>query len=147
MSRVTINFANIQAMASDPVGPVAAIIEAKAIKVAAVARALILIPGSGGTYKPGVLTFRRGTKIYSNWASGGYDKERTVSAPGMPATNQTGELLDSISHKMMEGETVYAIVGSDDAPVAGWLSRGTRWMEARPFLQPALFIVIPGGHS
>lgn len=141
MSHIEINLGNIEAMFADPSGPVGRIIEGYAVEVEATARALMLIPGSGGIYLPGILTFKRGSKLYSNFAEGGIKSEHQASAPGMPASNWSGQVLASISHHLSVDQTVYGVVGSPEI-VAGYLSRGTRYMAARPFLQPALFMVV-----
>lgn len=136
---VQINDAAIEAMFADPDGPVAKIIEQKAYNVENAAKALLLIPGSGRMYQPGVLTFRRGGKIYSNYSTGGRTTPHKASAPGDPPASDTGSLLGSISHKMEVGDTVYATVGSP-LKYAIWLELGTRYMAPRPFLRPALDI-------
>lgn len=73
------------------------------------------------------------------------------SAPGFPPAVDTGILRASISHKVTEkGGNVQGFVGSDTAKIkakaeAGtdveygfYLEVGTRNMEARPWLRPAL---------
>lgn len=129
----------IQAFFRDPTGPVAHIIEQKAYNVETAMKELLLIPGSGGVYYPGVLTFRRGGKIYSNFSTGGRTTEHQASAPGEPPASDYGFLLGSIRHVMKVGDTVYAQIGSD-LDYALWLELGTRFMAPRPFMRPALDI-------
>lgn len=139
MSNVELHQDAIHALFADPAGPVAQIIEKRAYLVEAAAKELLLIPGSGRMYLPGVLTFRRGGKIYSNYSTGGRAKAHRASAPGEPPASDTGFLLGSIHHKMEVGETVYATIGSD-LEYATYLELGTRYMAPRPFLRPALDI-------
>ena len=73
------------------------------------------------------------------------------SAPGFPPAIDTGVLRASISHKVVEkAGNVQGFVGSDTAKIAAkaeagtdveygfYLEVGTRNMEARPWLRPAL---------
>lgn len=132
---------NIERMFADPAGPVGRIIEKKAVEVSAVAKTLLMIPGAGEIYQPGVMTFRRGSRIYSNWASGGRKTTHQASAPGEPPASDSGKLLESVTHDLEVGDTVYANVGS---PLfyARYLELGTRYLLPRPFLVPALHIVV-----
>lgn len=129
----------IAALFADRDGPVGHIMEHKAFNVEAAMKELLLLPGSGRTYMPGVLTFRRGGKIYSNFSTGGRAAPHTASAPGEPPASDTGFLMSSIRHVIAVDETVYASIGSD-LEYALYLELGTRYMEPRPFMRPALDI-------
>lgn len=141
MSHVELNMGNIQAMFADPAGPVGQIIEKKAYEVEAMMKALLLIPGSGGIYLPGVLTFSRHGKIYSNFATGGRTTPHLASAAGEPPSSDTGSLLNTLFHTLGVEETVYANVGSP-LEYATYLEHGTRFMAPRPFMVPALHLVL-----
>lgn len=134
-----LNDDGILALFRDRQGPVGVIIEQKAYAVEAAAKALLLIPGSGRMYD-GILTFRRNGKVYSNFSTGGSHGHR-ASAPGEPPASETGALLASISHKVDVADTVFATIGSDKE-YSIYLELGTRFMEPRPFLRPALDIGI-----
>lgn len=58
-----------------------------------------------------------------------------ASAPGEPPASDTGRLERSIRVRKSSG-LEYQIVAS--APYSGWLERGTRKMDPRPYLKPAL---------
>ena len=141
---VELYMGNIEAFFADPLGRIGQIIDEKSVETEAVAKALLLLPPAGRTYKPGVIAFTSGGKFYTNWPgwTGG-----TASAPGEPPHSRTGELLGSIGHRVGVGETVYGIVGSPD-PVALYMERGTHRRDGtvgvlpRPFLVPALEIVV-----
>jgi HK97 gp10 family phage protein len=135
---VELNDEAIAAFFADREGPVAKIVEHKAMNVANAAKALLLIPGSGREYS-GVLTFMRDGKIYSNYSTGGHASPHRASAPGEPPSSDTGALLNSISYKIDVDKTVFARVGSDKE-YAIYLELGTRYMLPRPFLRPALDI-------
>lgn len=136
---VELNDANIEEFFRDRNGPIGRIMEQKAYAVENAAKALLLIPGSGRYYGPGVLTFRRNGKIYSNYSTGGRGSGHVASAPGEPPASDTGALLNSLYHSILVEETVFARVGSDKQ-YAIWLELGTRYMAPRPFLRPALDI-------
>jgi hypothetical protein len=136
---VHLNDAAISEFFKDPDGPIGRIIEHKAYAVEMAAQALLLIPGTGRYYPPGILTFRRDGKIYSNYSTGGRQTGHIASAPGEPPASDTGMLLASINHKIMVENTVFARVGSD-RKYAIYLELGTRFMAPRPFLRPALDI-------
>lgn len=122
----------------DKEGPIAKIMERAGYYVESAIKTLLLIPGSGREYS-GILTFRRGGKIYSNYSTGGHSVPHRASAPGEPPASDTGALLNSISHKLDVEETVFVRVGSDKK-YAIWLELGTRFMAARPFIRPGLDI-------
>lgn len=132
---VQLNEGAIQALFADPEGPVAQIIEQYAYKVESAAKTLLLIPGSGRVYLPGEYFLKRGSKIY-HWTR---ETEHRASAPGDPPASDTGSLLSSISHQMGVDEMVYATVGSP-LKYALYLELGTRFLQPRKFLTPALTI-------
>lgn len=140
----------IRALFADKEGPVGRIMEAKAIEIENVAKALLLLPAAGETYMPGVMTFKHGGKIYSNWSTGGRVAKHTASLAGEPPASDTGSLLSSISHEMKVEETVYAVIGTP-LKYGLYLEKGTQWHDdepgehiaPRPWLVPALHIVVP----
>lgn len=134
---VQLNDEAIEKLFRDKEGPIGKIMERAGYAVESAAKSLLLIPGSGGMYG-GVLTFRRGDKIFSNYSTGGSAPHR-ASAPGEPPSSDTGALLNSISHKVDVEQTVFVRIGSDKK-YAIWLELGTRYMAPRPFLRPALDI-------
>jgi HK97 gp10 family phage protein len=66
-----------------------------------------------------------------------------ASAPGEPPANQSGELAKSISYKVVNGANGPEITISVDAKYGGMLELGTRFMEPRPFMRPAVANVSP----
>lgn len=142
MGSVELHMENIEAMFADPAGPVGQIIEKKTLEVKEVAKSLLLIPGSGSLYLPGVLSFKRGSKWYSNWATGGRTTAHTASSAFAPPSSDTGKLFASIWHDLDVDVTVRGRVGSS-VPYILYLELGTKYMEPRPFLVPALHIVVP----
>lgn len=98
---------------------VAADLERRAIKVENRVKALLSTPGQGRTYR------RRGIV-------------HRASAPGAPPAVDTGQLRQSITHKLGKDTAgLYADVGTN-LEKARYLETGTSRMAARPFLAPAL---------
>jgi hypothetical protein len=99
----------------------------------------LLIPGSGRLYTTRFFRGREGRpgqtpgKLYSY----GSRPPHRASAPGMPPASDTGQLLASIGHTIMVGDTVFARVHADKR-YAIWLEHGTRYMLPRPFMLPGL---------
>lgn len=61
-----------------------------------------------------------------------------ASAPGEPPASDYGLLLNSLHHVVgFDGEGPYTDIGSD-LRYSVYLELGTRYMEPRPFLRPAL---------
>jgi hypothetical protein len=152
----------------DPVGPVGDIMERAGSAVAEKAKLNLLEPGSGRTYttffyythfdntgvriQPSEAAYLRA--FYPEVYGGMYLRTRgtrpahTASAPGRPATTDTGDLLDSVeSFVTSEVEGPVAHVGSplDHALFTELGTReidgppGThRGMHERPWLRPAL---------
>lgn len=135
---VALNDAAIERFFHDPEGDIAKIIERKAFAVENAAKMLVLKPGSGGEYGPGVKFFRRGGKVY-RWERGTSHK---ASAPGEPPASDTGRLLNSIGHTMYDGAQGRSARVSAKTKYALWLELGTRYMAPRPFMRPALDIGI-----
>lgn len=137
MARVDINEAGIEALKHDPDGEVAQIMERSGYAVENEAKRLLLLPGSGGIYGPGVKFFRRGGKVY-RWERIGTHQ---ASAPGEPAASDTGLLLNSVEHFMDEDDNgVFARVGTR-LNEGEWTELGTRFMAERPWLRPALDVL------
>jgi hypothetical protein len=138
---VQLNEEAIDRMFADRHGPIGKIMERKAYNVETAIKSLLLIPGSGRYYGPGVLTFRRHGKIYSNYSTGGRASGHVASAPGEPPASDTGALLGSISHKIDVERTVFARIGSDKK-YALYLEHGAPGgnLLPRPFIVPGLHI-------
>ena len=117
-----------------PDGFVAAIMERAALHVETTAKVLMLIPGSGRTYGPGNYFLVRHGKVY-HWVR---FSEHTASAPGEPASSDTGRAMNSIGHTMdYGGEAVSATVHMN-VNYSIYIEMGTRYMAPRPTLRPAL---------
>lgn len=82
-----------------------------------------------------VKSIQRGTKGGRTYVK--YDPNRThkASAPGEAPSSDTGQLAGSI--QVVDGAFDHAFVGSD-LDYAEWLEFGTRDMEERPWLRPAV---------
>ena len=148
MSSVELKMGNIEEFFADPIGPIGRIIEEKSIETEAMAKALLMLPGQGRLYLPGVIAFTGSTgKFYTNWATGGRTSAHVASAPAEPPASDTGLLLASIGHRIGTDGTVYGIVGSPSL-VAVYMELGTHRVGGevgnlpRPFLVPALEIVV-----
>lgn len=129
--------AAIEAMFHDPDGPIAEIIERDTIDVENEAKRLLLIPGSGRVYDT---TFYRDKE--GRLRKGPHRVPHQASAPGEPPASDTGHLLASVGHRMgVDEDGVYGEVGSDQNK-AEYLELGTRYMEPRPFLRPALDVLL-----
>lgn len=137
MAEVSINQAGCEEMFRDPAGPVAAILEKLSYEVEAVAKTLMLIPGSGRVYGPGSYFLNRGGKIY-HWTR---TTTHQASAPGEPASSDSGYMLNQIQHSVIEEATLEGRVIAN-TEYAVWVEMGTVYMEPRPFLRPALSAVV-----
>lgn len=133
MENINIDSAALQAMFKDPNGPVAHIIEQRAIKCSSIAKILVQVPGSGRYYPAGNYFINREGKVYHWVRTSGH----VASAPGEPPASDTGRLLTAITHRIKVGEYVYAEVVAN-VLYAIYLELGTRYMDPRPFLRPAL---------
>jgi HK97 gp10 family phage protein len=89
--------------------------------------------GAGATYDG---TWREGA--WYERGSGKRRKKHYASRPGSPPAVDTGDLKKSVRHEVIQrGDEVVGFVGSD-LPYALPLETGTKNMEPRPFLRPAL---------
>jgi phage gpG-like protein len=74
-----------------------------------------------------------------------YDKGHWSSPPGTPPNSDTGNLANSIGHRMA-GRTSADIYANAKYAVPlelGWTSKGGNTVPARPFMEPALMSVKP----
>ena len=131
---VEIDHEAIQRMGADPNSPIGRLIEQKCVVVETTAKLLTKIPGSGRMYLPGEYFLRRGSKVY-HWIR--TRPAHRASAPGEPPAGDSGYLAAQIGHRMEIHDTVVGIVESK-ASYGLWLELGTRYMEPRPYLRPAL---------
>ena len=67
------------------------------------------------------------------------------SPPGSPPNNDTGNLANSIGHRMTGATSAEVFVSAKyGVPLElGWMSRGGNHVPARPFLRPAVEYVAP----
>jgi HK97 gp10 family phage protein len=65
-------------------------------------------------------------------------RQHTASQAGEPPASDTGFLVNNITSNVKKQDT--AVIGQiiASAPYAGHLEFGTRFIEPRPFMQPAL---------
>lgn len=131
---IQINDAGIEAMGKDPNGPIGQLVEKKCYETMALARMFMKIPGSGRIYYPGEYFLRRGPKLY-HWKR---STEHQASAPGEPASSDTGLASVSIYHRLevKNGVITGTVVGG--VKYFYYFEVGTRFMEPRPVLRPAL---------
>jgi HK97 gp10 family phage protein len=83
-----------------------------------------------------------GRTVGGKWVEGAsyrrHGKKHLASSPGEPPAVDTGDLKKSVHHEVIQrGDEVVGFVGSD-LPYALPLETGTKNMEPRPFLRPAL---------
>lgn len=71
-----------------------------------------------------------------------YNPRRThrASAPGQPPATDTGRLVGSITQERSQAATgaLSTFLAGSKVEYAKWLEFGTRLMDARPFMRPAL---------
>jgi len=67
------------------------------------------------------------------------------SPPGSPPNNDTGNLANSIGHRMLTSTSAEVFVGAKyGIPLElGWISKAGNHVPARPFLRPAVEYVAP----
>ena len=67
------------------------------------------------------------------------------SPPGSPPNNDTGNLANSIGHRMLTPTSAEVFVGAKyGVPLEmGWISKAGNHVPARPFLRPAVEYVAP----
>ena len=130
----TVDETGLHELFFSPDEDVAVIMEQKAYTVENRAKRNLLLPAGGGWYYPGVKFFRRGAKLY-RWER--FSTHR-ASAPFEPASSDSGQLLNSIGHTMVETDSgIGADIGSP-LDHALYTEIGTKWMAPRPWLRPAL---------
>lgn len=136
---VQINQAEIEALAHDPAGPIGQILEQFAIATESIAKTLMMVPGSGRYYGPGEYFLTRtkadGSRKVYHWVR---TTGHRASAPGEPASSDSGVEKSTIHHWLGESSTgLWARVGIG-AYYGIFTELGTRYMEPRPVLRPAL---------
>lgn len=93
-----------------------------------------------GTAKDSILKTSGKYKQYGNhWSS----------PPGSPPNNDTGNLANSIGHRMTGATSAEVFVGAKyGVPLElGWISQAGNHVPARPFLRPAVEEVAPSFQS
>lgn len=109
----------IEELLTDPMGPVGRDLERRALNVEVAAKRLLSTPGTGRVY-------RRRSVLHQ------------ASAPGQPPAVDTGYLRASVDHKVgTDAEGLYADIGTE-VDYGLYLEQGTRYMQPRPWLKPAL---------
>lgn len=114
--------AGLHEFLNSPAGPIGKELLRAAIRAETTAKRITAGPGHGRTYRRGNVT-------------------HVASAPGEPFATDRGRLRASITHNLgIDSRGLYARVGSD-VEYAPFVELGTRHMDARPFLRPALLSV------
>lgn len=117
------NTAAVEALFTDPIGPVGLALEELAVRVETTAEGLVRRPGSG--------------KVYTR-----HGVAHQAAAPGDPFSAEDNDTLaDSIGHVLtVDRGYLVARIGTDN--IDGLFQEvGTRNMPAHPFLRPALMMV------
>ena len=130
---VSLDEANIEEMFRDPDGPIGRIVERFCFDVETVAKVLMMAPGGGRFYPAGEYYLRRGHKLY-HWTR---TSAHTASAPGEPASSDSGRAMNAISHKLEVHDVITGKV-TMGVNYAEFIERGTRYMLPRPVMFPAL---------
>ena len=137
----------IRKLFADPAGPVGRIMEEKAYNVEGVMKELLLIPGSGRLYTHKFFRGRAGRflsngreQVPGKLYQGALRPAHRASAPGMPPASDSGQLLGSIGHELTEDDGMVAAKVYAEKYYALYLEFGTRYMDERPFMRPALEI-------
>lgn len=130
------NDAELERLLESPEGPVGDDLRRRAVSVEAAGKRLLSQHGSGRVYKK-----NRPARIHQ------------ASAPGEPPAPDLGQIRAALGHELgTDADGLYADVGygidpasrleQEDgtslADIAEYLEIGTRRMEPRPFLRPAL---------
>jgi hypothetical protein len=132
----TINQAGLEELFNDPFGPVAEIMERAAYQVETEAKRSLLKAGTYHRYEPGHYRLFKAGKWYA-WTK--TTPTHTSSQPGTPPASDTGTLMVSVSHTMVQTDDgIGAEIGSPLA-YSLYVELGTRLMQPRPFLRPALY--------
>ena len=100
-------------------GPVAKDLIRRGVMVQAAAKRSLRHHGTGRVYRHG-------------------NVEHQASAPGEPPASDTGRLMGSITQQLAKDEQGLVERVGTDVDYALPLERGTRFIEPRPFLLPAL---------
>jgi hypothetical protein len=134
--RFTIDEGGLEELFHDPGGPVAEIMERAAYQVENEAKRSLVKVGTYHRYEPGHYRLFKAGKWYA-WTR--TLPGHTSSAPGEAPAGDTGTLMISISHTMVQTDSgIGAEVGSP-LEYAWFLELGTKLMAPRPFLRPALY--------
>jgi hypothetical protein len=135
---VTLNERGIEELFRDPEGPVGDIMERAALAVETTAKRSLMHMGDYHEYLPGHYLLHKAGRWYA------WDRDappHASSRPLSPPSSDTGVLAASIGHQVFVGdEYVEASVGSP-LDYAFYVELGTRLMDARPFLRPALDVL------
>lgn len=108
-------------------------LERRAYNVENFQKRLLRLHGTGRIYTTRFYRDKEG-----RLRKGGPRVPHQASAPGEPPAADTGQLLNSIHHKLdSDGDGQYAWIGTDLA-IGTYLELGTRYMDPRPFLRPSL---------
>lgn len=137
MANVEINDGELEAYLHDPEGPVAEAVEKYAYNVENTAKVLVSAHGTGRWYTQLVVTLKKGVPrgTPGRLLFYGSRPPHQASAPGMPPASDTGFLRSSIGHRMNTDNSADVYCA---APYANYVELGTRYMDPRPFLRPAL---------
>jgi hypothetical protein len=121
-SRVVLDPIALARLLNDPNGDPAKGLVRDGLKVARQAKQLLRTPGHGRTYTHGSV-------------------HHTASAPGDPPATDTGQLAASIDQELaVDGRGLVERIGTN-LKKGRALELGTRTIEPRPFLRPALDVL------
>jgi hypothetical protein len=135
MPGFTIDEGGLRELFGDPAGPVAEIMERAAYQVENHAKRSLLRAGTYHRYEPGHYTLFKGGRWYA-WTR--VLPAHTSSMPGEPPSGDTGTLMVSLGHRMVQTDSgIGAEIGSP-LQYSFFVELGTRLMFPRPFLRPAL---------
>jgi hypothetical protein len=133
MANININQAALDAFLHDINGPVGHDIERRSYNVENAAKRLLVMHGSGRVYDTTFFRDRQG-----RLRKGRPRVPHQASAPGEPPASDTGRLLASIGHRLgTDADGVYGEIFAG-TNYAAFLEYGTRDMDPRPFMRPAL---------
>jgi hypothetical protein len=121
-------------------GTIRVALEDAAVAVESATKRLLSEPGTGHTYLAGFV-YKKFGKWYKVPARAG-TVAHTASAPDSPPASDTGRLRSSIYHSIDEDADGLVAHVSYLAFYGLYLELGTRLMEPRPALRPALYSVL-----